>query len=494
MDIRKTSLITALMLSMFLAAVEGTIVTLATPTIVKDLQGFELISLVFSVYLLTSALSTPIYGKLADLFGRKNILTIGILIFLTGSFLCGLAQSMVMLIVFRAIQGLGAGSILAVSFTIIGDVFSLEERGKIQGGLSMVWGVAALIGPFLGGFLIDILSWHWIFFINIPFGLLAVILLQKSLKETFDKKKHHIDYAGAVTLSLAMVVFLSIFLFNQSFDSNRYLFVAGLSGITMLFLLAFYKIERKAPEPMMPFAIFTKTSIIVNLMSFLIYAVLMGVNVYLPIYLQNILGYGPTVAGLAMLPMSLSWLIISFTLGKFLIRYGGKAVMLVSTAVLLISTSLLSTLGINSSIILVLSYGFIIGIAFGGAATASTIIIQDSVEYNNRGAAVAANTLLRTLGQTIGISVFGNIFNLHITKYFIEQGIEGINPSNLYQSSVYHSAVTAEQIRFSLNSSLHVLFVVFIIISCLALVLSMAMPKVKGKEAEEPRSLGKSES
>lgn len=493
MDIRKTYLITALMLAMFLAAVEGTIVTLATPTIVKNLQGFELISLVFSIYLLTSAISTPIYGKLADLYGRKNILSIGIVIFLAGSFLCGLAQSMLMLIAFRAIQGLGAGSIYAVSFTIIGDIFTLEERSKLQGGLSMVWGVAALVGPFLGGFLIDILSWHWIFFINIPFGLLAVILLQRSLKENLEKKKHHIDYAGAVTLSLAMVVFLSIFLFNQNLDSNRYLFIAGLAVITILLLLAFYKIERKAKEPMMPFDIFTKTSIIVNLISFLIYAVLMGVNVYLPIYLQNILGYRPTVAGLAMLPMSLSWLIVSFILGKFLIKYGGKVVTLISNAVLLISTLLLSTLGIDSPILLVLIYGFIIGIAFGGVVTALTIIIQDSVEYNNRGAAVAANTLLRTLGQTIGISVFGNIFNLYITKYFIQQGIEGINPSNLYQSSVSHTAVTAEQIRLSLNSSMHVLFVVFIIISCLSLVLSMAMPKIKGKEADDQRNLGKSE-
>mgnify|MGYP002344561298 CR=1 FL=1 len=476
MSLRRRPLIIALMLAMFLAAVEGTIVTMATPTIVKDLQGFELISLVFSIYLLTSAISTPIYGKLADLYGRKNILSIGILIFLAGSFLCGLAQSMVMLIAFRAIQGLGAGAILTVSFTIIGDIFTLEERSKIQGGLSTVWGIAALVGPFLGGFLIDILSWHWIFFINIPFGLFSVILLQRSITETFERKRTHIDYAGAITLSSAMIVFLSIFLFNQNLASNRYWFVAALAVLTILLLLAFYKIERKAQEPMMPFTIFTKTSIIVNIMSFLIYAVLMGVNVYLPIYLQNILGYRPTAAGLAMLPMSLSWLIVSFVLGKFLVKYGGKTVTLVSNVVLFISTLLLSTLGIDSPILLVLIYGFIIGIGFGGAATVLTIIIQDSVEYNQRGAAVAANALLRTLGQTIGISVFGNIFNLYITKYFIQQGIRGVDPSNLYQSSAVHVALTTEQIRLSLNSSLHVLLVVFIIISCLSLILSIAMP------------------
>lgn len=481
----KRNLIIALMLSMFLAAVEGTIVTMATPTIVKDLQGFELISLVFSVYLLTSAISTPIYGKLSDLYGRKNILSIGIFIFLAGSFLCGLSQSMVMLIAFRAIQGLGAGAILTVSFTIIGDIFTLEERAKIQGGLSTVWGIASLIGPFLGGFLIDILSWHWIFFINIPFGLLAVILLQRSLKETFEKKKHSIDYAGTITLSSAMMVFLSIFLFNQNPDANRSLFVVIAAVVTILLLLAFYKIERKAKEPMIPFDIFTKTSVIVNLISFLIYAVLMGVNVYLPIYLQNILGYRPTMAGLAMLPMSLSWLIVSFILGRFLIKYGGKAVTLASNAVLLISTLLLSTLRIDSSILLVLIYGFIIGIAFGGIVTALTLIVQDSVEYNKRGVAVAAYSLLRTLGQTIGISVFGNIFNLYITKYFIQQGIKGIDPSNLYQSSASHNAVAMEQIRLSLNSSMHVLFIVFVTISCLSLILSIIMPKIKGKDEAE---------
>jgi EmrB/QacA subfamily drug resistance transporter len=470
------------MLAMFLAAVEGTIVTMATPTIAKDLQGFEIISLVFSVYLLTSAISTPIYGKLADLYGRKNVLSAGIVIFLLGSFLCGLSQSILMLIAFRAIQGLGAGSIFTVSYTIIGDAFTLGERTKIQGGLNTVWGIASLVGPFLGGTLIDILSWHWIFFINIPFGLLAIILLQRSLKETFEKKKRSIDYAGTITLSLAVITLLSIFLFNQNAGSNHFLFIATAAVMTALLLLAFYKIERRAKEPTMPFDIFTKASIIVNLISFLVYAILMGVDVYMPIYLQSILGYRPTVAGLGMVPMSVSWLIFSLILGKFLIKYGEKAVTLASNAVLLISTLLLFTLKSDSSILLVLIYGFIIGIGFSGATTTLTIIIQDSVEYNKRGSAVATNTLLRTLGQTIGISVFGNIFNSYIAKYFIQQGIKGINASNLYQPSVYHSVVTAEQARLSLNSSMHVIFIAFVVISCLSLVLSIAMPKIKGRD------------
>ncbi|MCI1945985.1 MDR family MFS transporter [Clostridium luticellarii] len=481
MNFKRTNLIISLMLAMFLAAVEGTIVTMATPTIAKDLHGFEIISMVFSVYLLTSAISTPIYGKLADLYGRKNIFSIGIIIFLVGSFLCGLSQSMAMLIIFRAVQGLGAGSIFTVSYTIIGDTFNIEERSKIQGGLNTVWGIASLVGPFLGGFLIDTLSWHWIFFINIPFGLLSIILLQRSLKETYEKKKHCIDYIGTITLSLAMIVFLSIFLFNQNSAFNHHVFTVIAALITGILLVIFYKLEKKAKEPMMPFDIFTRASIIVNLISFLVYAILMGVNVYLPIFLQNIQGYRPITAGLAMMPMSVSWLITSLILGKLLSRYGEKAVTVASNVVLLISTLLLSTLGIDSHILLVIIYGFIIGIGFSGASTTLTIVIQDSVNYNKRGVAVAANTLLRTLGQTIGISAFGNIFNLYITKYFIRQGIKGINPSNLYQSSASHTSLSAEQVKLSLNSSMHVLFIAFIFISCLSLVLSIVMPKIRGE-------------
>ncbi|MDR1617352.1 MAG: MFS transporter [Syntrophomonadaceae bacterium] len=480
MTLQKRNLIISLMLAMFLAAVEGTIVTMATPTIARVLRGFEFISLVFAVYLLTSAISTPIYGKLADLYGRKHILSIGILIFLAGSFLCGLAQNMTMLIIFRAVQGLGAGAIFTISFTIIGDVFPLEERSKVQGGLSMVWGVAGLAGPFLGGFLIDMLSWHWIFFINIPFGIISVLLLQRSLYETPQKRKHRIDYAGTAALSLTVIALLSIFLFNQEADSGwRPVIPASLALLGVLSLLVFYKIEKKAAEPVMPFDIFTKTSVLINIISFLVYGLLMGVDVYMPIYLQNILGYRPTASGLAMLPMSLSWLVISFNLGKLLVRHGGKKVLLASNAVLLVSTLLLATLGIDSPVLLVLAYGFVIGAGFGGASTSLTIIVQDSVQYNQRGTAVAANTLLRTLGQTIGVCVFGNVFNLYITKYFIQQGINGIDPSNLYQSAITHPAVTQEQVRLSLNSAMQTLFAVFIAISFLALALSVVMPAIK---------------
>ena len=489
MDYRKRNILIALMVAMFLGAVEGTVVTTAIPTIVKDLQGFEIISLVFSVYLLTSAISTPIYGKLSDLYGRKNILSIGIIIFLVGSCLCGVSQTMYMLIGARAIQGIGAGAIFTVTYTIVGDVFTLEEKPKVQGIIGTVWGIASLIGPFLGGILIDMLSWHWIFFINLPFGILSVILLQKNLDETFEKKKHTIDFAGIITLSIAMIIFLNVFLSAENISFNRNIFIVASVIITIILLFVFYKIERKAKEPIIPFDIFTKTSTIINLVSFLASAVLIGADVYLTIYMQNVLGFNAKVSGLALAPMSVSWLIASVVLGKCIGKYGGKAVIIISNVILLISTILLITLTINSSLLLVLVYVFIMGFGFGGAFTTLTIIVQESVEYNKRGVAMATNSLLRTLGQTIGVSVFGSIFNLYIIKYFIKLGINGVDPSNLYKSSTYNTAVTIEQIKLSLNSSLHVLFIILIMISSISLILSLVMPKISSDSKAAGRKI-----
>lgn len=482
MESKKRNIVIALMVSMFLGAIEGTVVTTAIPTIAKDLQGFEIISSVFSVYLLTSAISTPIYGKLSDLYGRKNILSIGIIIFLIGSFLCGLSQNMYMLIGFRGIQGIGAGAIFTVTYTIIGDIFTLEERPKIQGIISTVWGIASLAGPFLGGILIDAMSWHWIFFINIPFGIVSVILLQKNLSETFEKKKHNIDYAGIIVLSIAMAIFLNMFLSIESISLNHTIFILISMLMTIILLGIFYKIERKAKEPIIPFDIFTKSNTIVNVVSFLASSLLICMDVYLTIYIQNVLGFSAKVSGLALAPMSASWIITSLILGKFIMNYGEKTVVFISNIILLISAIMLSTLDISSPLLIVLVYVFIMGFGFGGAFTTLTIIVQESVEYNKRGAAIATNSLLRTLGQTIAVSVFGGIFNLYIIKYFTQIGIKGVDPSTLYnKSSVYNAAVSSEQIKLALNSSLHVLFIILIIISIISAALSIGIPKISKK-------------
>ncbi|WP_054873897.1 MDR family MFS transporter [Oxobacter pfennigii] len=414
MDFKKRNIVIALMVAMFLGAVEGTVVTTAMPTIARDLNGFELISWIFSLYLLTSAISTPIYGKLADLYGRKNMLSLGIFIFLVGSSLCGISGNMLQLMVFRCVQGLGAGAILTITYTIVGDIFTLSERAKVQGWISSVWGISSLIGPFLGGFLIDTLSWHWIFFINLPFGILSIILIQRYLDESFKKKKHPIDYAGAFTLSAAIIALLYSFVSTGENKGSFMISMAiSLSAAFILFVI-FYIIESKAEEPIIPFDTFTKTNALINTVSFLLSAVLMGFDVYLPIYIQTVLGYGPTISGLCLAPMSISWLLSSVILGDVIPKYGAKKVITVSGIVVLLSCILLLTLNAESSLIAIIVYSFFSGFGFGGALATLTIVIQSSVGYEKRGAVTASNSLLRTIGQTIGVSIYGGLLNFNM--------------------------------------------------------------------------------
>ncbi|HEX2945272.1 MAG TPA: MDR family MFS transporter [Clostridia bacterium] len=473
MDTRKRNITIAIAVAMFLGAVEGTVVTTAMPTIVKELSGFELISWVFSIYLLTSAVSIPICGKLCDLYGRKHILTIGIVIFLAGSTMCGLSASMYELIAFRALQGIGAGAIFTVTFTIVGDVFELEERAKVQGWMNSTWGVASLVGPFVGGFLIDNVSWHWIFFINIPFGVLSIILLQRNLSEDFARERHRIDMAGAALLSAAIIALLYGFLL---FGEND-LATAACLAVSAGFLAVFYLVEKRAREPIVPFDIFTRTSTIVNVISFLASAVLIAINVYMPLYIQNVLGLSATVSGLTMAPMSVTWLLGSVYAGKAIPRFGEKAVIAVSSLVIAAGCLLMPTLGLNSPFYLVIVYTSFLGCGFGVGFTTLTIVVLMSVDYGKRGAATAANSLVRTLGQTIGISIFGSIFNLEIVKYLTSVGIKGIDAGNLYSSTSINNAAYLAQVRLSQVSGLHIIYAAMILIALVSLILSFLLPK-----------------
>lgn len=482
MNSKKKNIVIALMVAMFLGAVEGTVVTTAMPTIVKELHGFSKISLVFSIYLLTAAITTPIYGKLADLYGRRNILCIGIIIFLIGSALCGTSMNIYMLIVFRGIQGMGAGSIFTVSFTIVGDVFPIEERAKVQGWISSVWGIASLVGPFIGGLLIDYLSWHWIFYINIPFGILSVILLQKNMVETIKKEEHSVDYKGIIVLSASIVIFLLAVLDIGTGVTIFSLKIIAPVLCTIVLLIVFYLIETKAPEPLIPFEIFNLKVNVINLISFLICAILIGTNVYLPIYIQNILGFNATISGLSLASMSISWLMSSFILSKLLPKYGEKIIIFVSALIILISSICLYTLNTGSSLILLIGYAFIMGFGYGGILTTVTIVIQESVDAKNRGAAMASNSLLRTIGQTIGVSIFGVVFNLGITKYLSMKAINNVNPDNLYgTSSAVKSLISSTNVKASLNYGFHSIALIFIIISILCCVFSALISNSLGK-------------
>ncbi|MCL1796965.1 MAG: MFS transporter [Eggerthellaceae bacterium] len=430
----------------FLAAMEITITVLAAPSITRQLAGFDLMSFMFSSYLLAGAITTPIFGRLADFYGRKRMLGLGIIIFLIGSVLCGVAQSMVMLIVFRTIQGAGAGSIFTLAYTIVGDAFPIKSRAAIMGAMSSVWGIAGLIGPVIGGFLIEALSWHWVFFINIPFGIAGLFVLEISLKENFTREmreRTRSDWSGLLT----------------------------------------------------------RTIVFVNAIAFLACVAMQGIDVYAALYLQNVLGYSAMIAGLAVLPMCFSWGFVSYIMGKLLTRFNGKLVVLLAGVTQLICAVLLVTLNVSSSLALVVLFLFLTGFGLGGLLTSTTIVVQESVGYHKRGTAMGINSFIKTMGQTIGITFLGAALNWRLITFFEERGFFGVDLDGLLQegnaavgssvgSGVFgqgaSSVLESDLIVAALGAGINFLFWIMLFSTLLLVVISFFMPSIHlGKKASE---------
>lgn len=405
----------ALIIATFLAAIEVTVISTAMPVITRDLGGLDLISWVFAIYLLTYAVMTPIFGKLADLFGRKKIFITGASLFLLGSVLCGLSQSMEQLILFRAVQGIGAGALMPMTFTIVGDVFEYEKRAKAQAIIGSIWGVAGIFGPLVGGFFVDFFTWHWIFFINVPFGLLAMYLIWKYLEEKIEKRKRYIDFGGAFTFIIGMGALLYALLSMENEQPLQASVMYGLFGTAFVFLVIFIFIQLKVKEPMVPFHLFKNRHLfIASVSGLLLGSILIGLTAYLPLWVQGVLLLAATSSGLTLIPMSLGWPLGSFICGRYLVDLGSKPISL--TGVVLIALGTISLTFITSSTpnVLLVVIMFFIGLGFGLSMTVFTVIVQSSVDWNNRGAAASSNAFLRTLGQTLGIAVLGMVLNQHI--------------------------------------------------------------------------------
>lgn len=429
MDAVQKKITTALLISTFLAAIEVTIISTAMPQITGSLGGLELMSWVFAIYLLTTSVTTPIWGKLADLVGRKPVYMIGVVIFLAGSLLCGLSQTMSMLIVFRALQGIGAGAINPVTFTMIADVFNFEQRAKVQGLVSSMWGIAGILGPLIGGFLVDFVSWHWVFFINIPFGIVSMWMIGRHYKETIEKRKRKIDYGGALTFTIGMTALLFALLSVGGETGGEALdtpWIYALYGVAVVFLVIFFGIQLKHEEPMMPMRLFKQRDVAVsNGIGFLTSVILIGLTAYLPLWIQGVLEMGATASGFALMPLSIGWPLAAMLTSKLLRRINLKGITVLGGA--LIAAGSLSFIGITSSMpiwVLVLIM-FVIGLGFGFATTTTTIVIQSSVAASMRGAAGSLNMLLRTLGQTVGIAVLGSILNMNISGS-MEAGLHAV--------------------------------------------------------------------
>lgn len=404
----------AVLLATALAAIEGTIIATAIPSITADLSGVALISWIYSAYLLTSAIAAIIFGKLADIFGRKRMIIIGISIFIVGSALCGLAQSMEQLIVFRAIQGIGAGSILPITLTIVGELFPDEKkRAKGQGYLSMVWGVAGVLGPLIGGFIVDVISWHYIFFINVPFGLGSIYLIAKHYEEQITVVKRKIDYAGAVLFSVGMVTLLYVIIDNsktQAWTSPQTLATAA---IAFVILTIFVIVELRAEEPIIPLGLFKNGRLmIINGITLSSMAIVIGITAYVPIFAQSVLGKNATQAGLMLAPLSVLWTFNSIMAGNLLGRLTSQRIIQLGTVFLVVGTFLLARLTSTSGDMAVYVGSSIVGMGMGLIMPMLMISIQKVADPKQLGISIGLNSFTNTFSQAMAAAVYGMLFNL----------------------------------------------------------------------------------
>lgn len=406
-ETNQKSVIWALLIATFLTAIEGTIVSTAMPVIVEDLGGSELYTWVISVYLLAMVIGTPIFGKMADLYGRKLMFTLGVLIFVVGSTLSGLAQTMEQLVWFRVIQGIGAGALTTIPFTIIGDVFAFEQRAKIQGMISAVWGISGIIGPLAGGFIVDYVSWHWIFFMNLPFGIVSLILLWVSLQENLEKKKQIIDYPGIFTFAISMTSFLyalTLLKEQKALTSSILLLLA----VAIVGIVLFFWIEKNSKEPMLPLSLFKNKFIsVANTAGFLFGFILVTVTFYIPLWVQGVNNLNATVSGISMLPMSITWPLGAMISGRWLAKAPIGKIAVTGISIVFLGTFGLIFMNDHTTIPFMMVITAILGLGFGLALTAFTVAVQSAVEWKLRGAAMGAFNLLRNLGQAIGIAISG---------------------------------------------------------------------------------------
>ncbi|TCM98778.1 EmrB/QacA subfamily drug resistance transporter [Paenibacillus sp. BK033] len=403
----------ALYVATFLAAIEGTIVSTAMPSITGELHGIRQYSWIISIYLLATVITTPIYGKLSDLFGRKKMFIAGAAIFLLGSMLSGLAAAMPQLIAFRAVQGLGAGALTTIPYTIIGDLYPFEQRAKVQGWMSSIWGIAGITGPLAGGLLVDYVSWRAIFYMNLPFGIVALALLMISMKEVSVKQKRHIDYPGIAAFAAGMFAFLYALTILREPDASRSdTEIILLLAAAAILLTLFYYIEKRSREPIIPLQIFKiRTISAVNAISFLLCVINVVAIFYLPLWIQGVAGKSATYSGMAMIPLSIGWPLGAILAGNFIAKYGMRRIAVTGSVFLIAGSAGFMLMNAHTPIALFMIYTCLSGLSFGLSLTSFTVAVTSAVSWELRGAAVGSNNFIRTLGQTVGIAMFGLLLN-----------------------------------------------------------------------------------
>lgn len=402
----------ALLLGLLLAALDQTIVSTALPTIVSDLGGLEHLSWVVTAYLLASTAATPLWGKLGDQYGRKRLFQLAIVIFLIGSALCGMARDMPQLIVFRALQGLGGGGLIVLSMAIVGDLVPPRERGRYQGLFGAVFGTTSVLGPLLGGLLTEQLSWRWVFYVNLPVGIVALAVIATSLRIPRRAAHHVIDYLGTLLIAAVatcLVLIASLGGTTWPWGSPQ---IIGLAAAGVALTAAFVGVERRAAEPVLPLELFRiRTFTLAALISFIVGFAMFGAMTYLPTFLQVVHGVSPTMSGVHMLPMVVGLMLSSTVSGQIVSRTGRwKVFPIAGTAVTTIGLLLLHRLDEHSSTALMSTYFFVLGLGLGLVMQVLVLIVQNAVSYEDLGVATSGATFFRSIGASFGVAIFGTVF------------------------------------------------------------------------------------
>ena len=484
----------AVLVATFLAAMDVMIVGTAMPTIIGALGGLALYSWVFSSYLLTSTITVPVYGKLADLYGRKPVFVVGSIIFLAGSALCGTSQTMEQLIFYRALQGLGAGAVIPITVTIVGDIYPLEQRARMQGLFASVWGISSIIGPALGGFITDHIGWRWVFYINLPTGAVAIAMLWLTLHEHVQRTSHRIDVAGAVTLTLGVTaLMLGLQLGGRELPWLSWQ-ILGLLGGAAALLALFTWIEFRASEPLLP-PMLLRNYVIgpASAVALLSGMVMFGVNSFVPPFVQGVLGGTASTAGLVLAAMSLAWPAGSTVAGRLLLRFGYRVMGSAGVGLILGGTLLLTRLDEHTPLAGLVAIMAVFGLGLGFVTASMVIAVQNAVPWSQRGTATSSNQFFRSIGGAVGVTLAGAVFISTLTGALARLGLpaDALVEANALLDPQARVAVTTMTplVREALADSLNAVFMVCAALAAGGLVAALSLPGGRAEQhawREEP--------